>query len=404
MYLTFRRLNGYYDFMIRRPWWLARLGAGWERHSIVWLAGVRRSGKTTLSRMLEDAEYLNCDLPSTSRQLQDPELFFRARPAGSVIVLDEVHRLEDPSRVLKIAADEYPQLRILATGSSTLAATRKFRDALTGRKSVLHLSPVLWTECEAEFGVSDLDRRLLHGGLPELLLAPHKDETYCAEWLDSFYARDIQELFGIRERAGFLRLLRLMMRQSGGLVDYAALSRECDLSRLTVKAHLEALAHACALHPLPPYHGGGRRELVRRPKAYAFDTGFVAFERGWRDIRDEDRGLLWEHLVLDTLRAVVPWPDLHYWRDKSGREVDFVVRDGPEAHTVECKINPDRLDFAPLAAFRALYPRGRDYVVCPGVRRAYEQRAGERTVRVVGCEDLMRELARGGSGLPPAAS
>ena len=91
--------------------------------------------------MLPDIVYLNCDLPSDASRLDDPELFYRAQPKAAVIVMDEVHRLADPSRVLKIASDAYPGLRILATGSSTLAATRKFRDTLAGRKHVLMLSP-----------------------------------------------------------------------------------------------------------------------------------------------------------------------------------------------------------------------------------------------------------------------
>lgn len=71
------------------------------------------------------------------------------------------------------------------------------------------------------------------------------------------------------------------------------------------------MAVACSLCLLRPFHGGGRRELVRRPKAYVFDTGLVCYGRGWRDIRDEDRGILWEHLVLDVLRAAIGdgWPN-----------------------------------------------------------------------------------------------
>ena len=339
--------------------------------------------------MLPEAAYLNCDLPSTVRRLEDPELFFREQRRGSIIVLDEVHRLADPSRVLKIAADEFPSLRILATGSSTLAATRKFRDTLTGRKTVISLMPVLWTECQDGFGVRDLDRRLLHGGLPEVLLSRKRDDVFFSEWMDSFYARDIQELFGIRERTGFLNLLRLLFRQSGGMVDYTALSRECDISRPTVKAHLEAMGAAYAVYALPPFHGGGRRELVRRPKVYGFDTGFVAFARGWQEIREEDRGILWEHLVLDILRAATGGEGLYYWRNKSGREVDFVVRKGGRVDTVECKINPDRFEPDSLIAFRALYPRGRNYLVCPRVAEPYSCRVGRMALRVCGCRELL---------------
>jgi predicted AAA+ superfamily ATPase len=343
--------------------------------------------------MLPDTVYLSCDLPSEAQRLEDPEMFFRAQPEKAVIVLDEVHRLSDPSRVLKIAADAFPKLRLLATGSSTLAATRKFRDTLTGRKLVLTLFPVLWTECEEEFRILDLDRRLLLGGLPEFLLSPSRDEHLYSEWLDSFYARDIQELFAVRERAGFLKLFRLMLRQSGGQADYTALAKECDLSRPTIKAYLEAMSIACALYPLAPFHGGGRREIVRRPKVYGFDTGFVAYAHGWRDVRDDDRGLLWEHLVLDVLHAATRGEGLHFWRDKSGREVDFVLRRGRSVDTVECKINVDRFDPQSLAVFREAYQQGANYLVCPGVRSPYGRRFGRLVVKVVGCRDLIKEFA-----------
>lgn len=379
--------------MVQRPYWLERIRAAWRKRPIVWLAGVRRVGKTTLARMFPEALYLNCDLPSVERRLEDPEAFYRGQASGSVIVLDEVHRLGDPSRALKIAADAFPRLRILATGSSTLAATRKFRDALTGRKTVLVLTPVLWTECEEAFGIRDLDRRLLHGGLPEALLARDRDDAFFAEWMDSFYARDIQELFRIRERSGFLALFRLLLRQSGGLVDYAALARDCELSRLTVKAYLEAMAVACALFVLRPLHGGGRREIVRRPKAYAFDTGLVCFARGWRDIRDEDRGILWEHVVLDVLRAATGDENLLYWRDKSDREVDFVARQGRDVHAIECKINPDKFDPESLVEFRRLYPRGSNFLACPRVPEPYDRRIAGLTVRVVECRNLLEAVA-----------
>jgi predicted AAA+ superfamily ATPase len=374
--------------MVGRPFWTSRIRAAWRRRPVAWLAGARRTGKTTLARLLPPGRYLNCDLPSVVRRLEDPELFFRSLPRGTIVALDEIHRLPDPSRVLKIAADAFPSLRLLATGSSSLAATRKFRDSLTGRKQVVHLPPVLWPECQDDFDV-DIDRRLLHGGLPEMLLADEPDPESYAEWLDSFYARDIQELFGIRERTGFLNLLRLMLRQSGGLADYSALSRECDLSRPTVKAHLEAMAIAYALVPVPPFHGGGRRELVRRPKVYGFDTGFVSFVRGWTTLRDDDRGPLWEHLVLDVLRTATNGRGLGYWRDKSDREVDFVVVRGRDVDAVECKIQPARFDPANLVAFRRNYPRGRNIVVSPGVSEPYDVRADTLIVRVMDCRHLL---------------
>ncbi|MYH30535.1 MAG: ATP-binding protein [Acidobacteria bacterium] len=375
--------------MVGRKHWLDRILRAWSHRTIVWLSGVRRVGKTTLARMLPDAVYLNCDLPSVGRMLADPELYFDGQPPGAVLVLDEVHRLDDPSRLLKIEADAYPGLRVLATGSSTLAATRKFRDALTGRKEAVHLYPVPWDECADWLGAPNLDRRLLHGGLPEPLLAARKEPAFFSEWMDSFYARDVLELFGVRNRRGFLALFRVLLRQSGGQLDYGRLATLSEMSRPTVMAHVQALATAHAVHLLRPFHGGGAGEIVKRPKCYAFDTGFVTFEKGWERIRDDDRGLLWEHLVLDALRIRFGDERVFYWRDKAHREVDFVIRRAPgRVDLVECKINPDQVEAKAIDAFRARYPEGNDYVVSPGVKQPYRIRRGGRVLTVCSTADL----------------
>lgn len=375
--------------MIQRPLWIKMLTEAWTKRSIIWLSGVRRVGKTTLARMIPDVDYVNCDLPSACRALEDPELFLSTRDISRPLILDEVHRIADPSTLLKIAADEYPALRILATGSSTLAATAKFRDALTGRKQSVYLSPVLWQECASAFGVADLDRRLLHGGFPEFLLSSNKDHELFIEWMDSFYARDILELFTIRNRQGFLSLLRVLLRQSGGQMDITALASHCGLSRPTVMSHIEALQVAHAIHLVRPFHRGGKAEIVRRPKCYGFDTGFVTLERGWQEIREDDRGVLWEHLVLDALRHRYSDSEVFYWQDKSRRELDFVVRRGNgNLDAFECKVHPGRVSGGAVAAFRRLYPDGENAVVVPFAGATQTIRRGGHVFRVCSTDDL----------------
>lgn len=349
----------------------------WTQKSIVWLSGVRRVGKTSLCRQIPDGRYFNCDLPSVQRQLADPEFFLQQQHGEAPLLLDEVHRIKDPAITLKIAADEYPNLRILATGSSTLHATGKFRDSLTDRKRSLHLLPVLWRECLNAFGQPDLDRRLLNGGLPGVLLRPKPDPAFFEDWMDSFYARDIQDLFGLRNRTGFMALLKFIALRNGGLLDVSDLAKETGMSRPTVMAHLDAMEIAHAIVRVPPFHGGGHREIVRRPRVYAFDTGLVAHVRGWESIREGDRGLLWENLVLDELRAVRAPSTIHYWRDKSQREIDFVIEHSPGVvDTVEAKINPDAFEPDAVTAFRQIYPHGRNWLVCPFVRKPHALRKG----------------------------
>jgi len=139
----------------------------------------------------------------------DPQGFLD-QCSGKRIILDEIHRLAQPTEILKIAADHYPMLRILATGSSTLGASHKFQDTLAGRKRQIHLFPVLFRELSS-FGVGNLEQRLLHGGLPENMQSSGFPEKDFAEWMDAFWARDIQEMFRLEKRAAFFRLFELLL-------------------------------------------------------------------------------------------------------------------------------------------------------------------------------------------------
>ena len=351
--------------MIDRPFWRERFESAWREAPIVWLSGVRRSGKTTLAQSLSgtNPHFVNCDIPAVEEMVRDPVLFFRNCPSP-VVVFDEIHQLRDPARLLKIGADMFPQIRILATGSSTLATGKKFRDTLTGRKRTIHLVPVLLEELAA-FGTT-LEQRLFHGGLPPALLADDKKPSFYREWMDSFFARDIQRLFGFRDMNRFTAFLEYVFRQSGGQFDVSKAASELGIARATVESHLRALETTHAATCVRPFHRGARTEIVKQPKVYAFDTGFVSFVRGWSPLRPDDFGPLWEHLVLETLQARLPDSPPHYWRDKSGREIDFVIpRNRDAVDAIECKWNPDAFDPGPLAAFRGIHPHGRNFLVCP---------------------------------------
>ena len=150
----------------------------------------------------------------------------------------------------------------------------------------MHLTPVLWDELPA-FG-STLQQRLLHGGLPPALLAKSKKPAFYREWMDSFFARDIQRLFAFRDMNRFNALFEYLLGQSGGQFEVTKTAKALGITRPTVESHLSALeiTHAVAL--VRPFHGGGQRELVKQPKMYAFDTGFVSYARGWNPLRPED--------------------------------------------------------------------------------------------------------------------
>ena len=206
---------------------------------------------------------------------------------GKRIVLDEIHRLSNPSEILKIAADHYPDTRILATGSSTLGASSKFRDTLTGRKRAVWLTPMTLADLSA-FQRDDLPYRLQRGGLPPLFLAGSLPESDYLEWLDSYWAKDIQELFRLERRASFQRLVELLAAQSGGIFEATRLAGPCEINRQTVTNYLTVLEATLVAHVVRPFSTRRSTELVSAPKVYAFDTGFVCYARGWRDLRLDD--------------------------------------------------------------------------------------------------------------------
>ena len=285
--------------------------------------GVRRAGKTVLARSVPDSEYLDCELPSVRRRLEDHEAFLAER-RDATVVLDEIHRLPDAAQLLKLAADHFPTTRVLATGSSTLGASARFRDTLAGRKREVWLTPMVHADLTA-FKHDDLMRRLLRGGLPPFFLADTLPERDFEEWTESYWATDV-------------------------------LARACEVSRPTISTYLAVLDATFVVHVVRPYALSGAAEIVSAPRVYGFDTGFVCHHRGWHQLRRDDYGPLWEHVVLNELHARHGRAPLHYWRTKHGNEIDFVLaRRGQPPTAIECKWTADHFEPAGLKAFRNRY-------------------------------------------------
>jgi len=377
--------------MVHRSFWVKQIEEAWKRRSVLWLSGVRRAGKTVLSQSLTDIEYFDCELPRVRRMMEDPEGFLKSFQ-GKRIVLDEIHRLDRPSEILKIAADHYPNTRVLATGSSTLGASKKFRDTLAGRKEELWLTPMIQADLE-DFGQQKLHHRFLQGGLPPFFLAEKLPEREFQDWMDAYWAKDIQELFRLERRQSFQKFAELLMAQSGGLFEATRFSRPCEVSRATISNYLAVLEATFVAHVLRPFSTHRPTEIISAPKVYGFDTGFVCYHRGWRELRKDDLGPLWEHFVLNEIQAQLQTRDIRYWRDKRGHEVDFVLTRRKEAPaTIECKWSSTDFDPKGLEALRRNYPHGDNYVVANDVERSFTRSYGELSVRFVSLGELITQL------------
>ena len=377
--------------MVDRQFWHSHIENAWKRRSVIWLSGVRRVGKTCLCQTLPDIEYFDCELPRVRRLMEDPQAFLDSVGNGR-IVLDEIHRLPNPSELLKIAADHYPQVQIVATGSSMLGASAKFRDTLVGRKTELWLTPLIQADLN-NFNRVDIHHRLLHGGLPPFFLEAELPEPDFQEWIDAYWAKDIQELFRLERRYSFQKFTEILMAQSGGVFEASSFARPCEVSRGTISNYLSVLEATFVVHIIRPFSSRRATEIVAAPKVYGFDTGFVCYYRGWSELRQEDLGLLWEHFVLNEIMAQTQSREIHYWRNKRGLEVDFVftrTRNGPIA--IECKWAASGFSPRALLAFRRQYPEGLNYVVAQDVDRTFTSDYNGIEVKFVNLGTLIAEI------------
>jgi uncharacterized protein len=378
--------------MVIRKYWLSQIENAWRRRSIIWLTGVRRVGKTTLCQALPNTEYLDCELPSVRRRLEDPEAFLDAF-SGKRIIMDEIHRLGNPAEILKIAADHYPQIKIIATGSSTLGASAKFKDTLAGRKVELWLTPMVSHDL-VEFQNTDLRHRFLRGGLPPFFLAPELPGKDFQEWLDAYWAKDIQELFRLERKYSFQRFVELLLSQSGSIFEATRFTAPCEVSRSTIHNYLSVLEATFVMHIVRPFSHHRSTEIVAAPKVYGFDTGFICTFKGWESLRTDDLGLLWEHFVLNEMHGRLQSREINYWRDKRGHEMDFILRQrNSEVTAIECKWSADHFEPANLISFRKQYPKGENLVASSDVKQKYARKYQGEKVVFVGLDDLIRIIS-----------
>jgi predicted AAA+ superfamily ATPase len=377
--------------MVERQFWLSLIEQAWQRRNVLWLAGVRRVGKTVLSQCIPDVEYFDCELPRVRTSMVDPQGFL-AGLKGRRIVLDEIHRLSNPSELLKIASDYHPQTKIIATGSSSLGASAKFKDTLAGRKTELWLTPLMSHDLR-DFKRQDLMHRFLHGGLPPFFLAPEFPERDIQEWMDAYWSKDIQELFRLERRHSFQKFVELLMAQSGGIFEATKFARPCEVNRMTISNYLKVLEVTFVAIVVRPFSSRRSTEIIAAPKVYGFDTGFVCYFRGWHELRRQDIGPLWEHYVLNELHAQLQTRQIQYWRDKRGHEIDFVLAQRAKPPiAIECKWSAEDFDSTSALAFSRQYPKAAIYVVAQDVDRPFSRMVDDTTLEFTNLASLTDAL------------
>ncbi|OGW05939.1 MAG: hypothetical protein A3I04_02610 [Nitrospinae bacterium RIFCSPLOWO2_02_FULL_39_110] len=306
---------------------------------MVLLSGPRQVGKTTLSRALypDNSEYFNMD-NAEHRLLIHKQAW---RRDCDIVIFDELHKIRKWKNWIKGIYDtEGVRPRLLITGSSRLDIYRKGGDSLAGRFYSYRLHPFSVAEVKDGYTADNaLDHIMKFGGFPEPFLKGRED--YVKRWrrshIDRILREDLMDVASVRNIRSMETLVELLRNSVGSTISYESLSRDLQVSPHTVKQWISVLESLYILFVVTPYHRNIGRSLIKQPKVYFYDTGFVK----------DDEGARFENTVACALLKRLNFLEdtagercaLYYVRDKEKREVDFLtMRDGATEWLVETKV------------------------------------------------------------------
>ncbi len=314
---------------------------------VVTLTGPRQSGKTTLCRHLfDDRPYLSLEAPDLRAQATtDPRGFLQGVVGGAVI--DEVQRAPQLLSYLQVEVDRMPTPgRFILTGSQNLLLLEAISQSLAGRTAVVHLLPCSFDELgRFKQPASDLFATLWTGGYP----APHDRNAPADRWLSAYVStyveRDVRQVLNVGDLSTFRTFLQLAAGRTSQLLNLSGLASDAGVSQATARAWMSVLEASFVAHRLVPMLPNHRKRLVRTPKLHLLDTGVACHLLGIRtpeELRLHPlRGPIFEtwvftELLKHRLHQGLP-ADLHFYRDRHGREADIVVGVGSVRFCVEAK-------------------------------------------------------------------
>ena len=311
-----------------------------QQFPAVGLLGPRQVGKTTLAlaqkKLYPDALYLDLELPSAQRQLDDPEAFLMAH-AQQLVILDEVQRMPELFGVLRGVIDQRRRMgqacgQFLLLGSATGVLMQQSSESLAGRVAYVELPPLQASEIfTGVHSVADLNALWLRGGFPLSWLA--ETDAASMTWREVFIAtyleKDIPAL-GPRIPATTLRRLWTMLaHHQGELLDQSKLAAALAISGQTVGRYIDLLCDLMLVRRLPAWHGNVGKRLIRSPKVYVCDSGLVHALLGLSNLDallgHPVAGSSWEGFVMEQLMNAAPQAQASFYRTSNGAEVDLVL-------------------------------------------------------------------------------
>lgn len=321
---------------------------------VIVLYGARQVGKTTLIKEIEkkfsdDSLYLNCDEPDFREALSGVSSTELKSLIGrkKVVFIDEAQRVKNIGITLKLLVESFPEVQVVATGSSSLDLSDEIVEPLTGRKYEYLLHPFSLLELQDKFSNIEikriLEKRIIWGMYPEIEEKPEEAETLLRNLTSSYLYKDVLQYQDIRRPELLEKLLIALALQIGNEVSYNELSNLLGVNKQTITNYIQLLEKTFVIFRLPPFSRNLRNELTKLRKIYFYDSGIRnALINNFNRLElRQDVGQLWENFMISERmkynRNMGRYVNSYFWRTHRQQEVDYLEEKDGQIAAYELK-------------------------------------------------------------------
>ncbi len=352
-------------------------------YPVVMVCGQRQVGKSTMLNHIreENRRYVSLDDMNARRLAEtDPELFFETY--GLPILIDEFQRVPSILLEIKKIVDEKALNGEENEGLFWLTGSQKFKmmqnvsESLAGRIAVFDLAGLSTAEIEnrpselfkpnlndikkrietsTDKNIHDIFKLIFKGSMPKIITTDIERDRYYSDYVNTYLERDIKELAQVGKLNEFYDFLVFMAARTSQELKYSEISSAIGISAPTAKAWVSILERSGVIYILHPYSTNITKRLVKTPKMYFMDTGLAAYLCRWPNAETLENGAMdgaffETYVVTEIVKSYYnagKRPDLYYYRDIDGKEIDLLIVEGNDIYPIEIKksknpSNPDK--------------------------------------------------------------
>lgn len=329
-----------------------------NKNKVIILLGPRQTGKTTLLKHIfsniDEHLWLSGDEYDIQQAFENPTSTALKAFIGNYkyVVIDEAQNIENIGTALKLLVDNFNDLQVIATGSSSFELGNKTNEPLTGRKFEYRLFPFSLEEMINHHGLLQetrlLKHRLVYGMYPEVINNENSEKDILKLLADSYLFRDILMLESIKKPDKLVKLLQALAYQIGSEVSYNEIGKLIGLDSKTVEVYIDLLEKSFVVFRLNSFSRNHRSELKKSKKVFFYDNGIrnaVISNYAYFDVRD-DKGALWENfLIAERMKFNhyhKHYVNSYFWRTKNQQEIDYIEEGDGKLSAFEMKWNSNK--------------------------------------------------------------